>query len=411
MLIYVFMEDYPSQYKPYFDTQFEQFLKDGHILRMFSLRGQKHNFTDKVKLLKLHKYTSHTPSTIRTLPIFLFLILTNLLRNPVRRFTTAIHIYSSELSTKQYFMQVMRMMVLPLEKPDLCLIHNLVTAVQFTFLRDMYHECPIAFYYHGGEVPGVPEIGEKQSRQGFAAADFIFTNTESSKSDAINRGCDASKITICPVGFNVSEFDADGIRNYKNENVLQLLTIGRLSEEKGHIYALRAIYRLIKSGIINIHYKIIGDGPLHEELKRYVIEHGIGAYVEFPGYISRDALYAELKNADVHILPSIVVGTWMENQACVVQEAMLFKTLVINSNAGGVPESTAPIMRQFCLEPENPQMIVDSVIKLIAATDEDLQSMGEQCRLFALEKYNIETLNHHILSVCNKNAGQLRHRK
>ena len=129
-------------------------------------------------------------------------------------------------------------------------------------------------------------------------------------------------------------------------------------------------------------------------------------YVEFIGHVSRNTLYAELKNADVHLLPSIVLGTWQENQACVVQEAMFFKTLVINSTAGGVPESTAPIMRQYCVEPENVQVIIDNILKLLATRDDELREMGEQCRAFALEKYNIETLNQQMLSVCMRQGKQ-----
>lgn len=400
MLIYVFTEIYPSLYKPYFDTQFEQFLKDGHSLRIFSLRAQGVDYGDKVKELGLERLTKHTPGTMRTIPMFLSTVLVNLARNPLRRINVVYRMRDNDLSLKQYLMQVMRMMVLPFDQPDLCLVHNLTSAVQFSFLRQMYRTCPAAFYYHGGEVAGFPEIGRKDSIRGFAAADYVFTNTESSKSHAIGRGCDAEKIAVCPVGFNLSEFDADEHKEYRRGNVLRILTIGRMSEEKGHIFALRAINDLIAAGFTNVHYKLIGDGPLFDELKSYVLQHGIQEYVQFLGHVSRDALYEELKNADLHLLPSIVLGTWQENQACVVQEAMLFKTLVINSTAGGVPESTAPIMRQYCVTPEDHQMIVESIKKILSAPQEELREMGEQCRVFALERYNIEKLNRKMLSVC-----------
>jgi colanic acid/amylovoran/stewartan biosynthesis glycosyltransferase WcaL/AmsK/CpsK len=405
MLIYVFTENYPSQYKPYFDTQFEQFLKDGHSLRIFSLSAQGVDFSEKVKKLKLEQLTRHVPSTMHTVPRYWLLILTSLLRNPFLRSSAAVHIYDEDLSIKQYFMQVMRMMLLPLEKPDLCLVHNLTTAVQFSFLRKMYRKCPTAFYYHGGEVAGFPEIGQKDSRRGFAASDYVFTNTASSMSHAISRGCNAGKIKVCPVGFNLSEFDADGIKKYRCNNTLRIITIGRMSEEKGHIFALKAIEALIAVGITNIHYKLIGDGPLFGELKSYVQKNGIEDYVEFLGHVARDMLYLELKNSDVHLLPSIVLGTWQENQACVVQEAMLFKTLVINTTAGGVPESTAPIMRQFCVAPGDHQMIADKIKIILAVPQIELCGMGEQCREFALENYNIVTLNQRMLSVCLQKSG------
>jgi colanic acid/amylovoran biosynthesis glycosyltransferase len=400
MLIYIFTEHYPSLYKPYFDTQFEQFLKDRHTLRIFSAARQGDELASKVESLGLHKVTSHTPSTLRTVFRFFPAIMGNLLRNPVKRTKSALRIYSGSASLKHNFLCLMRMLTLPLKNPDLCLVHNLAAAVRFTFLRNMYPSIPAAFYYHGGEVAGMATITQEVSKRAFNAADYVFTNTASSRDHAISRGCRPDKITVSPVGFNLDEFVAEKNKTYKRDGILHLLTIGRMSIEKGHIFALKAINELVSSGFTNMHYKLIGDGPLFDELKGYVLQHGLNEYVKFLGHVPRDALYAELKNTDVHLLPSIIAGTWQENQACVVQEAMLFKSLVINSTAGGVPESTSPVMQQFNVEPGNEKMIVESVKRIFSTRDNDLVEMGNQNRLFAMDKYDIVKLNKQILSTC-----------
>ena len=51
MLIYAFLEHYPSPYKPYFDSQFEQFLRDGHELRNFAFEISPGPIPDKVRAL------------------------------------------------------------------------------------------------------------------------------------------------------------------------------------------------------------------------------------------------------------------------------------------------------------------------------------------------------------------------
>lgn len=400
MLIYIFTDYYPSNVKPYFDTQFEQFVKDGHQIRIFANSSQGDELEDKVRVLGLDKMTSHTPSTIKTILPFWGAISGALIKNPFQRISGIFRIITKTASIKQNFLYCMRAMMLPLEKPDLCLVHNLRSAVQFPFLRNIYQTVPVAFYYHGGEVAGVATINNVEAKRAFHSADNVFTNTESSKEHAIGRGCDVDKITVCPVGFNLSEFVADENREYKKDGILHLLTIGRMSKEKGHIYALKAMAGLLGEGATNFQYNIIGGGPLRDELKAFVDKNGLTNHVHFLGHVTRERLYQEIKSSDVHILPSIIVGTWQENQACVVQEAMLFQTLVIVSTAGGVPESTAPIMHQFNVEPENPKMIMKSLKKLLATSQEDMQQMGKECRRFSNAHYNIEALNAKILSTC-----------
>ncbi len=399
MLIYIFTEFYPSPYKPYFDTQFAQFIEDGHEIKIFSADSQSGELESKVIKYKLNDKTHHLPTDLSSTPSYFLKILRMLLSNPVEKIMAVMRCFSSKDSIKQNYMNIIRVLVLPVEGPDLCFVHNLTTAIHLNFLRSLYVGTPIAFYYHGGEVVGVPQIDYKISKIAFKNVDYVFTNSKSSKSHAINRGCQSNKITVCPVGFDIEEFKAEDKRLYKIDGVLKLLTIGRMSKEKGHIYALKAVKILIEQGVTNINYKLIGGGPLFSDLKKYVIENELSNYVEFMGHLSRDDLYAQLKGADVHILPSIIVGSWQENQACVVQEAMLFKTLVINSTSGGVPESTSPAMQEFNVEPGKPDIIADQIKKIMAMNNIQMSELANSSRQFVIENYDIKNINKNILSI------------
>ena len=71
------------------------------------------------------------------------------------------------------------------------------------------------------------------------------------------------------------------------------------------------------------------------------------------GQLPRERLFQLLEEADAFLLPSTIVGTWQENQACVVQEAMLMKTPVIATATGGVPESLAPDLHDYLVRPSS----------------------------------------------------------
>lgn len=56
---------------------------------------------------------------------------------------------------------VARSWLFPVESPDLCYIHNLVTAAQLVFLRELYPEARLCMYFHGGEVGGNRKVEDE----------------------------------------------------------------------------------------------------------------------------------------------------------------------------------------------------------------------------------------------------------
>lgn len=398
MLIYAITEYYPSLYKPYFDTQFAQLLEDGHDLRIFTLGGgDRSTLEPKVVKWRLDRRTSHLPTGRRSLPAFASRIFAQFAAAPRARLAalqSAIH--ASPPSVRR-ITDAARLLTLPLEPPDLCLVHNLLAARDVRFLRTLYPGVPIAFYYHGGEIPGMT-ISEDGVAESFSAADVVFTNTERSKAHAVSRGCDRDSVVVCPVGFDLSEFPVAADRQYRADGRLNVLSIGRLSPEKGFAYAIEAARQLAESGERNFHYSLIGGGALEQSLREQVAAAELGSLVELTGPVSRERLTHELAAADVVVLPSIVVGTWEENQACVVQEAMLMHAVVVATATGGVPESLAPEMHRFLVPEGDASAIACRLRQLAALGTDELAALGRAGRAFAESRYDIRQLNRKLLA-------------
>jgi len=407
MHIFVFNEYFPSPFKPYLNTQFEQFLNDNHKLSIFAMNSYWNPLDPKITELGLDRLTRYLPTTISSLPAFFEGSIKALLRNPFRRISSAIKLINPSFTFKRNLINIFRMLQLPLSSPDLCLVHNLLTMRCLSFLQTLYPGVPVALYYHGGELPGMPVISDIEASAAFEAADVVFTNTSNSKSQAVKRGCPPHKIEVIPVGFNISEFNPPKHRNYHCHNELRLLSIGRLSEEKGLIYALKGLVHLKNQGITQWQYRLAGNGPQKTELKSFADENCISESVKFIGVLSRKEVFSELENADVLLLPSIPVGTCQETQACVVQEAMLMKTLVITTNIGGVPESIPPQMQRFCVPAKDPFAIAECIKDLLSLDQSQWQILGETCRNFAVSHYDISQLNKKLLNRCFKNYSIL----
>ena len=265
---------------------------------------------------------------------------------------------------KERALDVCRAALMPSIAPDLVLVHTLAALRRFRFARRLYPGRPIAFYYHGGETAGTPEIAPRDARLALDAADVVFTNTESSKAHVIARGCDAAKVHVIPVGFKLSEFEPSPDRRYRCDGLFHLLSIGRMSREKGFIHGLEAVAQLVAQGATFIRYGLVGSGPERAVLQSFIAAHQLEPYVTLRGQVSRQALIELLERADAFLLPSTIVGTWQENQACVVQEAMLMRTPVIATATGGVPESLAPALHPYLVPPEQPAAMADRILAM-----------------------------------------------
>ncbi len=103
--------------------------------------------------------------------------------------------------------------------------------------------------------------------------------------------------------------------------------MGRLSPEKGCWTLIRAFEQLP-----HIPLKILGTGPLEQELQDYVRQKGIGN-IQFLGFKSGEEKWQLLRNSLCLVVPS----EWYENFPVTVLEAFMAAKPVIASRMGGLP--------------------------------------------------------------------------
>ena len=106
------------------------------------------------------------------------------------------------------------------------------------------------------------------------------------------------------------------------------LYFGRLSEEKGIMTLIKAM-----EGIKCSNLKIVGTGPLEEEIKKYIKNNNI-ANIEMLGFKSGKELYTIVGNAKAVVLPS----EWYENGPYSAIESLKLGRIIIGSDLGGIPE-------------------------------------------------------------------------
>tara|TARA_Y100000310_G_scaffold343768_1_gene452928 strand:+ start:430 stop:1236 length:807 start_codon:yes stop_codon:yes gene_type:complete len=234
----------------------------------------------------------------------------------------------------------------------------------------------------------------------FETGDLFICITNFTKQLAVGLGCDESKIKIIHMGSKVKDFPEPNLVSRK-KRPLKLLTVGRISEEKGHKYAIDAMKILSKDySPRDLTYNIVGDGVLSEEIKEKIKENGLENYVNLLGAVKQEKLFELYGDSSIFILPSIsgAKNGGVEGQGVVLQEAQCSQIPVIASKIGGIPESFIDKKTGFLVEERNPEEIAEKV-KYFLKNKEMVGKMGAEGRKFVEREYNVEKLSKQLIKV------------
>ncbi|PIQ13490.1 MAG: hypothetical protein CO125_01500 [Hydrogenophilales bacterium CG_4_9_14_3_um_filter_59_35] len=113
-------------------------------------------------------------------------------------------------------------------------------------------------------------------------------------------------------------------------NVLQIGVFGMLRRQKGQIYAIKAVGRLLAEGH-KVILHLFGDGADKSELQKAVSQMALNDYVKFHGDVSDPEAHMFAMN--VVLIPSL-----FESFGYVAIEAMALGKLVIATKVGGLVE-------------------------------------------------------------------------
>ena len=147
--------------------------------------------------------------------------------------------------------------------------------------------------------------------------------------DLINSGVHKEKITYIPNSVDTEYYTPFISKRW--DFPINILFVGRLSEEKGVNILLHAMMQVVGKGFNDLSLTIAGDGPLREELEEKVNDLAITKYVRFVGSINNVIQYYH--NSHVLVIPS----NW-EGLPLVLLEGMACGLAIVASNLGGNQE-------------------------------------------------------------------------
>jgi len=250
--------------------------------------------------------------------------------------------------------------------------------------------------FHGFDANVVPNLlGKEYYKPLFEQGDGFIVSSLFIRKRLLTLGCDSKKIQRIPVGVNVDAWSFKprkaGVRSQP-----VLISVGRLVEVKGFMYAIAAL-PYVKAVFPEIQYKLVGDGPLRESLQKQVMDLGLQDCVQFCGAKSQGELVEMYQKADVFVMPSVKGSDGAEEgQGMVLLEAQAAGLPVVATNSGGIAESVAD--RGTLVAEKDAQTLAEAIITRLSELQESGYD-GSRGRDFVKEHFDIARLNQQLLQL------------
>lgn len=234
--------------------------------------------------------------------------------------------------------------------------------------------------------------------------DYLVAISKATGKDFKQIGYSDSRISYIPNGVEVP---LEGKMTYKQ--ILQVITITRLSQEKGVDVLLRAWAEVVREER-GLKFLIVGYGSLESQLKTLCSSLGIAESVVFVGMTQTASNY--LKGSDLFVLSSRSEG--MSNA---LLEAMSYGIPCIATQVGGngellgakdegIPTGGYLLARNGLLVNPDDAIGLSGAIVYFIRNESAREEMGRRARKFIQENYSIDFVAERYIALYQSILGR-----
>lgn len=196
-------------------------------------------------------------------------------------------------------------------------------------------------------------------RKYFEKVDVFISPSKFLAKEAIKFGIEKNKILVIPHGIPVADKNLKNIiKTYTKSSKINFGFTSHITEDKGFFRLLNDFERLSKK-YKNIQLSIYGSYDKNDRVIKKALA-GLNPPMHYQGIYDSKDTGKILNEIDVLVAPSL----WNEIYGLVVDEALLYKTPVIISNRGGMPERVEDGKSGFIFNPEEKNSLYNKLGKI-----------------------------------------------
>lgn len=265
--------------------------------------------------------------------------------------------------------------------------------IDFIVLKDVFPDTRFITRFGGDDYA----IGDEQGPDALAGlrtrGDAFIVQTDYYGRATLRRyGFEDDRIVTYPhvIGVRSIPFRERGAVS----DPLRLVTVARLVEKKGLDVGIRAVeaFRRANPGR-RVDYRIIGDGPLADELGVLIKSLGAETSIRLTGAMATPDVLRCLAESDIFLLPSL-----MEQAGYVLLEAQATGIPILATKVGGVPEMVRE-GRSAVLVPAGDATAITAALQELVAHPERWPAMGREGREHVESRHDLDRLKPRLAEI------------
>ncbi len=239
---------------------------------------------------------------------------------------------------------------------------------------------PYSFTVHGPESIDravILSLEEKIKRASFVVAISSYCQSQ------LYRWCDRtywSKIHIVHCALDKPFFDQP-ITPVPETN--QLVCVGRLNEQKGHLILLEAVKQLALAGV-DFKLVLVGDGELRSQIESLIVQFNLQDRIIITGWADSDLVRHHIVNSRAMVLPSFAEGL-----PVVIMEALALGRPVVSTYIAGIPELLEQDVSGWLVPSGSVEALAEAMEQVLRSPTDKLSQMGQEGAKKAALQHNV----------------------
>ncbi|MFH1509070.1 MAG: glycosyltransferase family 4 protein [bacterium] len=227
---------------------------------------------------------------------------------------------------------------------------------------------PVVATMHGLELTYNNWFYNLFVKRSFAKLTKIICVSNFTKSLCLQNGIAEDKLITIPSGYSkIKLYEKNECRqrlisdNIDLKDHFTLITVGRLVKRKGVLWFLQNVFPKLGP---DMKYLIIGDGPEHESIRKFIWQEKLKNRVYLIKNCSNTKRDILLSAADLFLMPNIKVAGDVEGFGLVALEAALTLKPIVASAVDGLTSAVSDQMGILCPEKDT-TCFVNSINKFL----------------------------------------------
>lgn len=194
------------------------------------------------------------------------------------------------------------------------------------------------FYGYDVSLPKRDPIWKERYERLFTMEDLFIVEGNFMKKCLIELGCPEDKVVVNHIGVDLRKLPFRPRRLNPGEKV-KVLIAASFKEKKGIPYAIQAFAKVL-ANYPNMELRIIGDGPMRNEIIELIANLGIENHVKLLGYQPYQIYRSELLKCHLFMLPSVTAmnGDTEGGSPVAITEAQATGMPVLSTYHADIPE-------------------------------------------------------------------------